>query len=66
MTLTIIPLAYFIIDEPSTSIQWGNNATNYITWTIDAGNEISVFDVELGRISVDGLHFIARNGMFME
>lgn len=52
---------YFLIDEPSTSIQWGNNATNYITWTIDAGKEISVFDVELGRLSTDGLYFIARN-----
>ncbi|GJJ09065.1 hypothetical protein Clacol_003287 [Clathrus columnatus] len=52
---------YFVINEPSKSIQWGNNITNYATWTIDASNEISVFDVELGRLSTDGLQFIARN-----
>lgn len=55
--------AYFIINEPSKTVQWGNNITNFATWTIDAGSEVSVFDVELGRLSMDGLHFIARNGI---
>ena len=41
-----------------------NGDTNYASWTQGLGQGIDAFDVELARLSTDGLLFIARNGPF--
>ncbi|KAF5370958.1 hypothetical protein D9757_009877 [Collybiopsis confluens] len=54
-------LAYFIIDEPASSTQWSNGAANLISWTKGLEDGIDAFDVELARLSDDGLIFVARD-----
>ncbi|KAF8523837.1 hypothetical protein JB92DRAFT_2806819 [Gautieria morchelliformis] len=53
--------SYFVINQPAKGTQWANGQTNYATWTQGLGQGISAFDVELARISTDGLLFVARN-----
>ena len=57
-------LAYFIINEPDSSSQWSNGASNLISWTKGLEDGIDAFDVELARLTDDGLIFVARDGLF--
>ncbi|KAF8233992.1 hypothetical protein L208DRAFT_1394836 [Tricholoma matsutake] len=52
--------AYFVITEPTLSSQWVEGGVHPVRWTkgVDA---INSFDVELSRLSQDGLIFVARN-----
>ncbi|KAF8584397.1 hypothetical protein K439DRAFT_1142240 [Ramaria rubella] len=52
---------YFIINQPAKGSQWVNGQTNYATWTQGIGQGIDIFDVELARLSTDGLLFVAKN-----
>jgi hypothetical protein len=54
--------AYFNIDDPHTGTQWiqGGNG-NLVTWTKGLLDDINTFDVELARMSKDGLILAARN-----
>jgi len=52
--------AYFIIQNPGNGTQFVNNAANVITWTKGVDN-IMGFDLEMTRMSKDGLSLIARN-----
>jgi len=52
---------YFIIDEPQASAQWSNNAANLVTWEKGLQDGINGFDVEMARLSTDGLTLVARN-----
>ncbi|KIK52406.1 hypothetical protein GYMLUDRAFT_77820 [Collybiopsis luxurians FD-317 M1] len=54
-------LAYFLINEPASSTQWSNGAANLISWTKGLEDGIDAFDVELARLSDDGLIFVARD-----
>lgn len=54
--------AYFIVQSPMNNAQLVNNVTNAITWTKGANDGIFGFDLEMTRMSVDGLYLIARNG----
>jgi len=53
--------SYFIINQPTKGSKWVNGVTNYASWTQGVGQGIDVFDVELARLSTDGLLFVARN-----
>ncbi|TFK39640.1 hypothetical protein BDQ12DRAFT_682136 [Crucibulum laeve] len=53
--------AYFMITEPHRETQWVNGATNAINWKKGVLDGIAGFDVELARMSVDGLTLVARN-----
>ncbi|KAF8830611.1 hypothetical protein HHX47_DHR2000801 [Lentinula edodes] len=54
-------VAYFIINEPDSSSQWSNGASNLISWTKGLEDGIDAFDVELARLTDDGLIFVARD-----
>ncbi|KAF8994642.1 hypothetical protein BDQ17DRAFT_1366550 [Cyathus striatus] len=55
--------AYFNIDIPNTQTQWvqGGSNANLVSWTKGLLDDINSFDVELARMSVDGLTLVARN-----
>ena len=57
--------AYFIIESPGNNTQFVNNVTNAITWTKGVDG-IFGFDLEMTRMSVDGLFLIARNGQYVD
>ena len=58
--------AYFIIESPGNNTQLVNNVTNVITWAKGVDDGIFGFDLEMTRMSVDGLFLIARNGQFVK
>jgi len=53
--------AYFIIETPGNGTQLVNNVTNVITWSKGVQDGIFGFDLEMTRMSADGLYLIARN-----
>jgi hypothetical protein len=55
-------LAYFIITEPSPTTTWQNGVPNLITWSKGLQDGVSTFDIELARLSQDGLIFVAKDG----
>lgn len=56
---------YFIINDPQLSTQWSNNAPNLITWSKGLRDGVHGFDVEMARLSKNGLSLVARNGAFV-
>jgi len=52
---------YFLIDEPALKREWSNNAANLISWQKGVLDGINGFDVEMARMSTDGLMLVARN-----
>src|SRR5260221_7777585 len=53
---------YFIINEPSAQREWINGTPNLVSWSKGLLDGIDGFDVELARMSTDGLTLVARNG----
>ncbi|KAH9851209.1 hypothetical protein C2E23DRAFT_860685 [Lenzites betulinus] len=53
--------SYFVINEPAKGAQWTNNAVNPISWTKGLLDGVSNVDIELARLSSDGLIFVARD-----
>ncbi|OBZ74289.1 hypothetical protein A0H81_05627 [Grifola frondosa] len=53
--------SYFIVTEPTNGVQWTNGASNAITWTKGLLDGINAVDIELARLSTDGLIFVARD-----
>src|SRR4051794_33661376 len=58
---TLHSAGYFVINEPNSKTQWVNNAANVVTWSKGLKDGIYGFDVELARMSQDGLRLVARN-----
>ncbi|KAK0197981.1 hypothetical protein F5146DRAFT_1017709 [Armillaria mellea] len=56
----ILP-AYFVINEPQLSAQWSNGAVNVVTWAKGVEDDITSFDMEMLRLSQDGVTYIAYN-----
>ena len=54
--------AYFDIQEPQAGRQWANGAANPVQWKKGLLDDISSFDIEIGRLSVDGILFVAQHG----
>ncbi|THH28566.1 hypothetical protein EUX98_g5630 [Antrodiella citrinella] len=59
----LIPAAnanmYLIINDPAQGAQWSNGAANHISWTKGLLDGVNSFDIELSRLSVDGLIYVA-------
>ena len=53
---------YLVINEPAAQREWVNNAPNLVSWSKGLLDGIYGFDVELARMSTDGLTLVARNG----
>ncbi|TBU54951.1 hypothetical protein BD310DRAFT_934721 [Dichomitus squalens] len=53
--------AYFVINTPTTGVQWSNNAVNPIKWTKGLLDGVTSIDVELARMNEDGIIFVARD-----
>lgn len=51
-----------MISEPTRESQWTNGVANPVTWQKGVLDGIAGFDVEMARLSQDGLTFVARNG----
>lgn len=59
--LAVQTSGYFIIDEPAAKQEWVNNAANLVSWSKGLLDGIGGFDVEMARMSTDGLTLVARN-----
>jgi len=62
VTLLLAPCtiaAYFNIIEPQAGRQWQNGAANPVQWTKGLLDQIPTFDIEIGRLSVDGILLVA-------
>lgn len=55
-------VAYFVINQPAKGATWVNNAVNPISWTKGLLDGVTAVDIELARLSEDGLIFVARDG----
>ena len=55
-------VGYFVIDEPAAQRQWVNNAANLVSWSKGVLDSINGFDIEMARMSTNGLVLVARNG----
>jgi len=53
--------AYFVITEPTRDSQWTNGVANPITWRKGVLDGVTSFDIEIARLSQDGLTLVARN-----
>ncbi|KAF8956775.1 hypothetical protein BDZ97DRAFT_1670982, partial [Flammula alnicola] len=53
--------SYFVINEPQSKEQWVNNAAHLVSWQKGVLDGIYGFDVEMARMSQDGLTLVARN-----
>ena len=51
--------AYFQITSPSQGTQLQNGAANKVTWVKGLLDDVNAFDVEMSRLSVDGLITVA-------
>lgn len=53
--------AYFIVEAPQFNTSWVNNASNLVSWVKGVDDGIFGFDLEMTRMSEDGLFLIAKN-----
>ncbi|PIL25687.1 hypothetical protein GSI_11437 [Ganoderma sinense ZZ0214-1] len=58
---TTLANSYFVINTPTTGVQWSNDAVNPITWTKGLLDGVTSVDVELARMNEDGIIFVARD-----
>jgi len=65
VTILLAPWAiattYFDIQEPQAGRQWQNGAANPVQWRKGLLDDIPYFDVEIGRLSVDGILLVAMH-----
>ncbi|KAI9572309.1 hypothetical protein HD554DRAFT_2068872 [Boletus coccyginus] len=59
--LSSVHAQYFVVNQPSTSTSWANGSPYPFSWTKGLLDGINSFDVELTRLSADGLIFVAKN-----
>lgn len=52
---------YFVITAPAAQSQWQNNVANLVSWEKGVLDDVYGFDVEMARMSTDGLTLVARN-----
>ncbi|KAN0130568.1 hypothetical protein V8E53_009820 [Lactarius tabidus] len=64
LLFSLLPLAahaYFMVTAPTKGVQWGNNQTYPVSWVKGLLDGVNYIDLELTRMSVDGLILIARD-----
>ncbi|KAH9031160.1 hypothetical protein EDB85DRAFT_1891277 [Lactarius pseudohatsudake] len=62
--VTLLPLAahgYFKVTAPTKGIEWANGQTYPVTWTKGLLDGVDFVDLELTRMSTDGLILVARD-----
>jgi len=52
---------YFVVTEPTSGTQWQNGVANPVTWSKGLLDDLKSVDVELARLSTDGLILVALN-----
>jgi hypothetical protein len=62
----IIPSVDFLVTYPTKGTQVSNGQTFPITWTKGLLDGIDIFDLELTRMSTDGLILAARDSASLE
>ena len=60
--IVVLFLAYFVITEPTQHAIWTNGVANHVAWTKGLFDGINAVDVEMSRLSQDGLIFVAQDG----
>ncbi|SJL07186.1 uncharacterized protein ARMOST_10529 [Armillaria ostoyae] len=53
--------SYFMIKEPREGAQWSNDAVNVLSWEKGVWDGVTHFDIEMTRLSEDGITYIAYN-----
>ncbi|KAK0485284.1 hypothetical protein EDD18DRAFT_704250 [Armillaria luteobubalina] len=53
--------SYFMVKEPREGAQWSNSAVNVLEWEKGVWDGVTHFDVEMTRMSEDGITYIAYN-----
>ncbi|KAL1758021.1 hypothetical protein FB107DRAFT_208149 [Schizophyllum commune] len=53
--------AYFLVEEPKASTQWKNGEAAPVKWDKGVLDGVDAFDLEMARLSSDGLTYIAMN-----
>jgi hypothetical protein len=61
--LTLPLPAYFDVLEPQAGRQWQNGVANPAQWKKGLLDGIPSFDIEIGRLSVDGILLVAESGV---
>lgn len=61
--MTLFPPVYFDIQEPQPGRQWQNGVANPAQWKKGLLDDVPSFDIEIGRLSVDGILFVAQSGL---
>ena len=61
--LILSPASYFVISEPQNATQWVNGNANLVQWEKGLLDGVNGFDVEMARLSQDGLMLLAMNGV---
>lgn len=51
-----------MVKEPQEGAQWFNSAVNVLSWEKGVWDGVTHFDVEMTRLSEDGITYIAYNG----
>ena len=52
----------FIVNQPAASASWANGSPYPFSWTKGLLDGIDTFDIELTRLSEDGLILVAQTG----
>ena len=52
----------WITQQPAAGTQWANGQANAVQWVKGVNDGVVMVDVEMSRLSQDGLIFVARNG----
>ncbi|KAJ7632321.1 hypothetical protein FB45DRAFT_912150, partial [Roridomyces roridus] len=52
---------YFMVTGPQLNDQWANGETRAVSWVKGANDGVTSFDIELSRLSSDGLTLVAKN-----
>ncbi|KAH7882015.1 hypothetical protein F5I97DRAFT_386132 [Phlebopus sp. FC_14] len=59
--VTSIHAQYFVVNQPSASSSWANGSPYPVSWTKGLLDGIDSFDIELVRLSQDGLLLVAKD-----
>lgn len=51
-----------MVTAPTTGTQWANGAANLVSWTKGVDDGIDGVDIEMSRLSVDGIIYVAKDG----
>lgn len=64
-TALLIFIAYFEFVQPAQGTEWQNGKANPIIWKKGLLDGVLMFDLEIARLSQDGLIKVALNGVIL-